>query len=119
MNHIREKLPDMKAKLNTLMGQAEQELASFGDASFFVDKNQVNCALPQLVLVLIDFPAKLAHFAPHDSIRTRLYRVHREHQSSYLYERALGWCADLLRVLRCVWPGAQRARPYDAFLSFT
>lgn len=31
MNHIRERLPDIKAKLNTLMGQTEQELASYGD----------------------------------------------------------------------------------------
>ncbi|ESK86377.1 dynamin protein dnm1 [Moniliophthora roreri MCA 2997] len=40
MNHIRDKLPDMKARLNTLMGQAEQELNSFGDAAVFGDKNQ-------------------------------------------------------------------------------
>ncbi|KAJ3743703.1 Dynamin central region-domain-containing protein [Lentinula detonsa] len=40
MNHIREKLPDMKARLNTLMGQAQQELNSFGDAAVFGDKNQ-------------------------------------------------------------------------------
>ncbi|KAG8682222.1 Dynamin- GTPase protein, partial [Ceratobasidium sp. 395] len=33
INHIREKLPDMKARLNTLMGQTQQELASFGDAA--------------------------------------------------------------------------------------
>ena len=33
MNHIRERLPDIKAKLNTLMGQTEQELASYGDPS--------------------------------------------------------------------------------------
>ncbi|GAA5842376.1 hypothetical protein JCM11251_004210 [Rhodosporidiobolus azoricus] len=32
MNHIRDKLPDMKARLNTLMGQTQQELASFGDS---------------------------------------------------------------------------------------
>ncbi|CAN3365350.1 dynamin-related protein Dnm1p [Diutina catenulata] len=31
MGHIRDRLPDIKAKLNTLMGQAEQELASYGD----------------------------------------------------------------------------------------
>lgn len=31
MNHIRERLPDIKAKLNTLMGQTEQELASYGE----------------------------------------------------------------------------------------
>lgn len=30
MHHIRERLPDIKARLNTLIGQTEQELASFG-----------------------------------------------------------------------------------------
>lgn len=40
MNHIRDKLPDMKARLNTLMGQAQQELNSFGDAAIYGDKNQ-------------------------------------------------------------------------------
>ncbi|KAH9913078.1 dynamin protein dnm1 [Epithele typhae] len=40
MNHIRDKLPDMKARLNTLMGQAQQELNSFGDAALYGDKNQ-------------------------------------------------------------------------------
>ncbi|KAI0685837.1 Dynamin central region-domain-containing protein [Cytidiella melzeri] len=40
MNHIRDKLPDMKAKLNTLMGQAQQELNSFGDSAVYGDTNQ-------------------------------------------------------------------------------
>ncbi|CAI5758432.1 unnamed protein product [Candida verbasci] len=31
MNHIKERLPDIKAKLNTLMSQTEQELNSYGD----------------------------------------------------------------------------------------
>lgn len=30
MQHIREKLPDIKARLNTLMGQTQQELLSYG-----------------------------------------------------------------------------------------
>ena len=34
MTHIREKLPDIKARLNTLMGQTQQELASYGTDSF-------------------------------------------------------------------------------------
>lgn len=34
MQHIRERLPDIKARLNTLMGQTQQELASYGDAAF-------------------------------------------------------------------------------------
>jgi dynamin 1-like protein len=41
MNHIRDKLPDMKARLNTLMGQAQQELNSFGDSAVYGEKNQV------------------------------------------------------------------------------
>jgi dynamin 1-like protein len=41
LNHIRDKLPDMKARLNTLMGQAQQELNSFGDSAAYGDKNQV------------------------------------------------------------------------------
>lgn len=34
MAHIRERLPDIKARLNTLMGQTQQELASYGDMTF-------------------------------------------------------------------------------------
>ncbi|KAF2088222.1 hypothetical protein K490DRAFT_39989 [Saccharata proteae CBS 121410] len=34
MAHIRERLPDIKARLNTLMGQTQQELASYGDVAF-------------------------------------------------------------------------------------
>lgn len=35
----------MKARLNTLMGQAQQELNSFGDAAIYGDKNQVGNSL--------------------------------------------------------------------------
>ncbi|KAH8883978.1 hypothetical protein GQ53DRAFT_771273 [Thozetella sp. PMI_491] len=34
MTHIRHRLPDIKARLNTLMGQTQQELASYGDMHF-------------------------------------------------------------------------------------
>jgi len=34
MGHIRERLPDIKARLNTLMGQTQQELASYGTDAF-------------------------------------------------------------------------------------
>lgn len=34
MGHIRDRLPDIKARLNTLMGQTQQELASYGDMHF-------------------------------------------------------------------------------------
>ncbi|THU97684.1 hypothetical protein K435DRAFT_721556 [Dendrothele bispora CBS 962.96] len=47
--HIRDKLPDMKARLNTLMGQAQQELNSFGDAAVFGDKNQQGALILRLM----------------------------------------------------------------------
>ena len=34
MSHIRERLPDIKARLNTLMGQTQQELTGYGDTQF-------------------------------------------------------------------------------------
>jgi dynamin 1-like protein len=42
MHHIREKLPDMKARLNTLMGQTQQELNAFGDATFLGEQHRVS-----------------------------------------------------------------------------
>ena len=41
MNYIRGQLPDIKARLNTIMGQAQQELNSFGDEAIYGDRNQV------------------------------------------------------------------------------
>ncbi|PCH36453.1 hypothetical protein WOLCODRAFT_140459 [Wolfiporia cocos MD-104 SS10] len=49
MNHIRDKLPDMKARLNTLMGQAQQELNSFGDAAIYGDQNQQGALVLRLM----------------------------------------------------------------------
>lgn len=49
MNHIRDKLPDMKARLNTLMGQTQQELNSFGDAASFGDANQQSALILRLM----------------------------------------------------------------------
>lgn len=40
MNHIRERLPDIKAKLNTLMGQTEQELANYGNLNIVSGENR-------------------------------------------------------------------------------
>lgn len=45
MNHIRDRLPDIKAKLNTLMGQTEQELASYGDVSSLATTKEGRSAL--------------------------------------------------------------------------
>ncbi|KAK9765727.1 Dynamin- GTPase protein [Basidiobolus ranarum] len=40
VKHIREKLPDMKTKLNTLIGQTLQELNTYGDTSLSQTANQ-------------------------------------------------------------------------------
>ncbi|KAK9475671.1 Dynamin central region-domain-containing protein [Lipomyces japonicus] len=40
MAHIREKLPDIKARLNTLMGQTQQELASYGEPQIGNSENR-------------------------------------------------------------------------------
>lgn len=45
MTHIRDKLPDIKARLNTLIGQTEQELASFGDTGLITNENRAGLVL--------------------------------------------------------------------------
>lgn len=49
MNHIREKLPDMKARLNTLISQGHAELSSFGDTSLYTDKNSQSALVLRLM----------------------------------------------------------------------
>ncbi|KAK1223622.1 Dynamin- GTPase protein [Marasmius sp. AFHP31] len=49
MGHIRERLPDMKARLNTLISQAQVELTSFGDASLYADKNSQGALILRLM----------------------------------------------------------------------
>ncbi|RMZ35257.1 hypothetical protein D0859_00613 [Hortaea werneckii] len=48
MGHIRERLPDIKARLNTLMGQTQQELASYG-ADTFIGKEHRGSLILQLM----------------------------------------------------------------------
>lgn len=59
MSHIRDRLPDMKARLNTLMGQAQQELASFGDTSFMGDQHRGTLILKYMTQFAKDFVASI------------------------------------------------------------
>lgn len=59
MAHIRDRLPDMKARLNTLMGQAQQELASFGDVSFMGDQHRGTLILKYMTQFARDFVASI------------------------------------------------------------
>ncbi|EPQ27137.1 uncharacterized protein PFL1_05418 [Pseudozyma flocculosa PF-1] len=59
MNHIRDKLPDMKARLNTLMGQTQQELAAFGDTTFLGDQHRGTLVLKLMTQFARDFVASI------------------------------------------------------------
>ncbi|KAI5450649.1 Dynamin- GTPase protein [Naganishia albida] len=59
MNHIRDKLPDMKARLNTLMGQTQQELNSFGDATFLGEQHRGSLVLKLMTEFARDFVASI------------------------------------------------------------
>jgi len=99
MNHIRDKLPDMKARLNTLMGQAQQELNSFGDSAIFGDKNQVR-SISCSPIDLITYPQQqgsvilrlMTQFA-RDFISS-----HRRHQGQHQHKRAIWRCTHLLHL---------------------
>ncbi|KAG0003342.1 Dynamin- GTPase protein [Entomortierella chlamydospora] len=55
MNHIRDKLPDIKAKLNSLIGQTQQELTSYGDPSFTGKAHRGTLILQLLTKFASDF----------------------------------------------------------------
>ncbi|KYK55969.1 dynamin-2 [Drechmeria coniospora] len=48
MSHIRDRLPDIKARLNTLMGQTQQDLASYGDMHFSGKEHRGSLILQQM-----------------------------------------------------------------------
>jgi dynamin 1-like protein len=59
LSHIRDRLPDMKARLNTLMGQAMQELASFGDVAFMGEQHRGSLVLNYMTQFARDFVASI------------------------------------------------------------
>ncbi|KAF9974987.1 Dynamin- GTPase protein [Actinomortierella ambigua] len=59
MNHIREKLPDIKAKLNSLIGQTQQELSSYGDPTFTGKAHRGSLILQLLTRFASDFVAAI------------------------------------------------------------
>ncbi|KAG9019102.1 Dynamin- GTPase protein [Tulasnella sp. 427] len=70
LNHIREKLPDMKAKLNTLMGQTQQELNAFGDAAFLQgDLHQGSLILKLMTQFVRDFISSIEGTSPEISTK--------------------------------------------------
>lgn len=103
LNHIRDKLPDMKARLNTLMGQTQQELNSYGDAAFLQGdqhKASRHRTTHRKILLTCNCFAGLAHPQIDDTIRSRLRLLNRRHVTRHLDHRTLGWRTDLLHLQR-------------------
>ncbi|KAF9291604.1 Dynamin- GTPase protein [Mortierella alpina] len=59
MNHIRDKLPDIKAKLNSMIGQTQQELTSYGDPAFTGKAHRGSLILQLLTKFASDFVAAI------------------------------------------------------------
>ena len=59
MGHIRERLPDIKARLNTLMGQTQQELASYGDMHFSGKEHRGSLILQQMTRFATSFTSSI------------------------------------------------------------
>ena len=59
MSHIRERLPDIKARLNTLMGQTQQELASYGDMQFNGKEHRGSLILTQMTRFATSFTSSI------------------------------------------------------------
>ncbi|GAA99177.1 uncharacterized protein L969DRAFT_47175 [Mixia osmundae IAM 14324] len=59
LGHIRDKLPDMKARLNTLMGQTQQELNAFGDSAFLGEQHRGSLILKLMTQFVRDFTASI------------------------------------------------------------
>lgn len=99
MTHIREKLPDMKARLNTLMGQTQQELNAFGDATFLGEQHRVGQSKPTQA-----YKAGVAHPQTHDGVLQRLRLIHRWDFIRDLHEGALRRSSYLLHLQRGLRP---------------
>lgn len=83
MGHIRERLPDIKARLNTLMGQTEQELASYGDPFFTQPENRGALVLQLMTKFATSFVTSIEGTSSEISIKelcggARIYYIFKE-----------------------------------------
>lgn len=69
MNHIRDKLPDMKARLNTLMGQTQQELNAFGGSAFLGEQHRGSLILNLMTQFVRDFVSSIDGTSPEASTK--------------------------------------------------
>lgn len=80
MAHIRERLPDIKARLNTLIGQTEQELAAFGKSQDWTEQSQGPLILHLMTKFAGTFVASIDGSSPEISTKelcggARIYHI--------------------------------------------
>ena len=105
----------MKARLNTLMGQAQQELNSFGDSAIFGDKNQVWDCNPHTLSSAYRRTARGLDIASHDSICSRLRGLDRRYKSWRFNEITFWWCPNILHFQRHFWSCTRLYRCHSQF----
>ena len=105
----------MKARLNTLMGQAQQELNSFGDSAIFGDKNQVWDRSSNTSSNAYRRAARGTDIAPHDSICSRLCGLDRRYKSWRYNKRTIWWCPDILYLQWHFWSCTRLNRCHTQF----
>ncbi|KAG1150093.1 hypothetical protein G6F37_000373 [Rhizopus arrhizus] len=59
VNHIREKLPELRTKLSTLIGQTQHELSQYGDAALSGPVHQSSLVLKLLTLFSTEFTSSI------------------------------------------------------------
>ncbi|KAI9020062.1 Dynamin central region-domain-containing protein [Phycomyces nitens] len=59
VNHIREKLPDLRSKLSSMIGQTQHELAQYGDSAFVGKVHSGSLILKLLTMFSTEFVASI------------------------------------------------------------
>ncbi|CAG8712726.1 16746_t:CDS:2, partial [Cetraspora pellucida] len=75
MNHIRERLPDMKARINTLISQTTQELLSYGDPVLDEKTNKGALVLKLITKFSNDFTSSIDGTALDVSTKELIYYI--------------------------------------------
>lgn len=115
MSHIREKLPDMKARLNTLMGQTQQELNAFGDATFLGEQHRV-CSFSQTSDDADQ--SGLAYPKAYDRVLPRLCLFDRRYLARDIDQGALRRRENLLHFQRGLWTCPPLDRSHTQSITF-
>ncbi|KAJ8654002.1 hypothetical protein O0I10_010338 [Lichtheimia ornata] len=69
VNHIREKLPDLRSKLSSLIGQTQHELAQYGDPAFIGSAHKGSLVLKMITMYATQYMASIDGTSPEISTK--------------------------------------------------